>query len=89
MLLGLVLGVLALRKLDELAEASRPGTVAERTGRRVGGTRARWRDAVAAGRDAARERESALRDRYGVPTLVDLAGLDDDAGRPDDPTTDS
>jgi hypothetical protein len=93
MLLGLVLGVLAVRKLEELAEASRPGAVAERTGRRVGGTRARWRDAVTVGRDAAREREQELRSRYGVPSLLDLAELDGRTGTgpgesPDTPTTD-
>lgn len=89
MLLGLVLGVWALRRLDELTEASRPGTVAERTGRRVGGTRARWGDAVATGRDAARAREAELRTRYGVPTLVDLASLEGDADDPNDPTNQS
>ena len=76
MLLGLVLGVWLLRKVDQVTEASRPGTVAERTGRRVGSGRARWSDAVAVGRDAARTRERELRDRYAVPSLLDLA--DDD-----------
>lgn len=90
MLLGLVLGAWALRRLDELTEASRPTRVAQRTGRRLGGTQARWRDAVTAGRDAAREREAELRTRYGVPTLIDLAALEREAGdRPDDPTTES
>lgn len=83
--LGMLLGVWALRRLDALTQASRPAAVAERTGRRVGGTQARWRDAVAAGRDAAREREHELRGRYGVPSLVDLAALERDG----DATTES
>jgi len=87
-LLGMLLGVWVLRRLDRVTQATRPGTVAERTGRRVGGTQARWQDAVAAGRDAARTREHELRDRYGVPSLLDLAALerDDDTPDTDDPT---
>lgn len=77
MLVGLVLGVAALRRLEALTEATRPANVASRTGRRVGGTQARWRDAVAAGRDAAQQRETELRTRYGVPSLLDLAAMDD------------
>lgn len=86
-LLGMLLGVWVLRRLDAVTQASRPGAVAERTGRRVGGTQARWRGAVAAGRDAARARERDLRDRYGVPSLLDLAALerDDDTEPPDPP----
>ena len=84
MLVGLVLGLAAVRKVEQLTASSRPSAVAERTGRRVGGTQARWRDAVAAGRDAARERETELRTRYGVPSLLDLAAMDDAAG--DDPS---
>lgn len=84
-LLGLVLGVWAVRKAEELAEAARPGTVAARTGRRVGGTQARWQDAVTAGRDAKRQREAELRSRYEVPSLLDLAGLDDESGPPPPP----
>lgn len=76
LLLGALLGVAALRKVDELTRQARPANVAERTGRRVGGTQARWRDALAAGRDAARQREDQLRTTYGVPSLLDLASLD-------------
>lgn len=86
-LLGLVLGVWAVRKAEQLTEAARPGTVAARTGRRVGGTQARWQDAVAAGRDAKRQREAELRGRYDVPSLLDLAGLDDEAGPPPPPAS--
>ena len=86
-LLGLVLGVWAVRKVEEVTEAARPGTVAARTGRRVGGTQARWRDAVAAGRDAARAREAELRSRYDVPSLLDLAALDGEEPGPPPPPT--
>ena len=79
LLLGLVLGMWVLRRFDEAARAARPGAVAERTGRRVGSGRARWSDAVAAGRDAARAREHELRTRYGVPNLLDLADDTDSA----------
>ena len=78
LVLGVVLGITALRKLEEFTEATRPGTVAARTGRRVGGTQARWKGAVAAGRDAKRAREAELRARYGVPSLLDLATMDGD-----------
>lgn len=84
-LLGMLLGVWVLRRIDQVTHAARPGTVAERTGRRVGGTQARWHDAVAAGRDAARAREHELRDRYGVPSLLDLAALERDGTDPHEP----
>lgn len=87
-LLGVLLGVWVLRRLDAFTQASRPGAVAQRTGRRVGGTQARLRDAVAAGRDAAREHEHDLRGRYSVPSLLDLAALerdDDDDTSPSPP----
>ncbi len=80
MLLGLVLGMWALRRLERLTQASRPTNVAASTGRRVGGTQARVRDAVATGRDAARTREQQLRSRYDVPSLLDLADHDPDEG---------
>ena len=86
-LLGLVLGVWAVRKADELAEATRPGNLAARTGRRVGGTQARLGDAVAAGRAAAREHEAGLRGRYDVPSLLDLAAPDGDEPPPPPPPT--
>lgn len=86
MVLGVVLGIVALRKVEQLTEAARPGTVASRTGRRVGGTQARWSGALAAGRDAARARETELRRRYDVPSLLDLAAMDrDHTASPDDP----
>lgn len=75
LLVGALLGVAALRKLDELTQQARPANVAERTGRRVGGTQARWRDALAAGRDAARSHEDQLRSTYGVPSLAELAQI--------------
>lgn len=73
--LGVVLGVRVVRRLDHVADSARPTTVAERAGRRVGGTRSRWQDAVAAGRSHARASERELRARYDVPTLGDLADL--------------
>ena len=71
--LGIVLGVRVVRQVDRVTDAARPGSVAERTGRRVGSTSTRVSRAVAAGREHARQREGELRARYGVPTLEDLA----------------
>lgn len=80
--LGLVLGIRILREVDRVTEAAKPGAVAERAGRRVGGAQARWRDALAEGRVAAQQRELELRQRFGVPALIDLAALEDEG--PDD-----
>ena len=81
--LGLVLGVRILRQVDRFTEAAKPGAVAQRAGRRVGGTRARWRDAFAEGRDAAHQRELELRTRFGVPSLLDLAAPQGDLAAPE------
>ncbi len=83
--LGIVLGVRVVRQVDRVQAAARPDAVAERAGRRVGGAQSRLERALAAGRAHARASERELRDRYGVPTLADLAALptrdaDADAG---------
>jgi hypothetical protein len=76
---GLVLGMRVLRKLDRITEAVKPGAVAERTGRKVGSTSSRLRTALEAGRDHAQLRETELRQRYGVPSLLEIAPIERDA----------
>jgi hypothetical protein len=71
--IGLVLGIRIVQKVEEVAEKRRPTTVATNAGRRAGAFQTRLRSAVAAGREAAAEREVLLRERFGVPSLQELA----------------
>ncbi len=82
---GLVLGMRVLRKVDAITEAATPGAVAERAGRRVGSSTSRFKAALEAGRDHAQLREAEMRERYGVPSMRDIAQL----GRDDAPDTDA
>lgn len=76
---GVMVGARVVRQVDRVTEAAKPGAVAERTGRRVGGFQARLGHALAAGRDHARQRERELRAAYAVPTLEEIARSGADA----------
>jgi len=71
--LGLVLGMRVVRFVDQTTDRARPTTLARDAGRTAGSWQARVSDAVAVGREAAAEREAAMRARWGVPTLDEAA----------------
>lgn len=63
---GIVIGVYATRRVRAARQAMRPSNVAARAADRAGGLRERLADAVAAGREAAEQKEAELRTVYRV-----------------------
>ncbi len=64
---GLLIGAYVVRRLDAAQRAVAPANVAGQAGRAAGTVANRLREAAAAGRDAAAEREAELRGRFEVP----------------------
>lgn len=70
---GVVLGMWAIRKVEETQRRLAPDQLAVAAGARVGAARARWAAALAEGRAAAATKEAELRAVYrGGETNPDL-----------------
>ncbi len=70
--LGLFVGAMVMRRLDEAADAVAPGNLAQQAGRAAGSFAGRLREAWAETQVAAHEREAELRAEYNVPSARDL-----------------
>jgi hypothetical protein len=68
---GLVIGAYVVRRVEQAKRAVAPANLAGQAGRAAGSFAERWREATAAGREAAAEREAELRARFEVPAISD------------------
>jgi hypothetical protein len=71
---GLLIGAYVVKRLDEAQQAVAPTNVAGQVGRAAGTLAERFRDAAAAGREAAAAREAELRSRFDVPSVREAIG---------------
>ena len=67
--LGLFVGAVVVRKVDEASQAVAPTNVARNAGRAAGGFVERLRDAAIETNRAAAAREAELRAEWNVPTM--------------------
>lgn len=66
---GLLIGGWVIRRLDEAQRAVTPTNLAGQAGRAAAGLAERFQLAMEAGREAATEREAALRSQFEVPSI--------------------
>jgi len=71
---GLLIGAYVVKRLDEAQRAVAPTNLAGQAGRAAGSFVERFKDATAAGRDAAAAREAELRAEFAVPSLRQALG---------------
>ena len=64
---GLLIGAYVIKRLDEAQQAVAPTHLAGQAGRAAASLGERFREAAAAGREAAAAREAELRAQYHVP----------------------
>jgi hypothetical protein len=71
---GLLIGAYVIRRLDEAQQAVAPTTLAGQAGRAAATLTERFKEAAAAGREAAAAREAELRARFEVPSVREALG---------------
>jgi hypothetical protein len=71
---GLLIGAYVIRRLDEAQQAVAPTHLAGQAGRAAATLADRFREAAAAGREAAAAREAELRSRFDVPSVREAIG---------------
>ena len=71
---GLLIGAYVIKRLDDAQRAVAPTNLAGQAGRAAGSFMERFREATAAGREAAAAREAELRSGFDVPSVREALG---------------
>lgn len=79
--IGLAIGAILMRRVDQAAAKVAPENLADQAARYAASLGERFREAVAEGSQAAAETEAELRARYGVPTVEEAMAAAERRGR--------
>lgn len=82
---GLAVGAILMRRVDRAAYRVSPEGLAEQAGRAAAAASHRMKRAVAAGREAADEKEAELRERFRIPSIQEAATIEETPGRSSTP----